>query len=232
MRALIPTPSQTSNAAANVFDKVFRGGLADLRPTPGSIIEEAPQCTVFRYLVPDEGATRELPVLLVPPLAVSPACFDLRRGCSLAEHMLALGHPTYLVEYGEIGFSDRDLGLEHWIDDVLPTAVRRVSEDNGGAPVQIVGWCLGGIMSLLAAAADNSLPINAIGMVASPFDFTRVRLIAPIRPVANLTNGFVLSALEKALGGAPAPLVKRGFQLSSLDKYLTKPLEIFTQLDD
>src|SRR3954447_26282251 len=232
MRALIPTPSQTSNAAANVFDKVFRGGLADLRPTPGAIIEEAPQCTVFRYLVPDDGATRELPVLLVPPLAVSPACFDLRRGCSLVEHMLALGHPTYLVEYGEIGYADRDLGLEHWVEDVLPTAIRRVSEDNGGAPVQLLGWCLGGIMSLLAVAGDRELPVNSIAMVASPFDFTRVRLLSPVRPVANLTNGFVLSQVYRALGGAPAPLVKRGFQLSSLDKYLTKPLAIATHLDD
>src|SRR3954451_13641156 len=175
MRALIPTPSQTSNVAANVFDKVFRGGLADLRPTPGAIIEEAPQCTVFRYLVPDDGATRELPVLLVPPLAVSPACFDLRRGCSLVEHMLALGHPTYLVEYGEIGYSDRDLGLEHWVEDVIPRAIRRVSEDNGGAPVQLVGWCLGGIMATLALAGEPLLPVQSITMIASPFDFTRVR---------------------------------------------------------
>src|SRR3954451_8855262 len=232
MTSLIPTPTQASSAAANVFDKVFRGGLADLRPTPASIIEEAPQCTVFRYLVPDEGATRELPVLLVPPLAVSPACFDLRRGCSLVEHMLALGHPTYLVEYGEIGYSDRDLGLEHWVEDVLPRAIRRVSEDNGGAAVQLVGWCLGGIMSTLALAGQPSLPVQSIAMIASPFDFGRVRVLSPIRPVANLTNGLLLSALYRALGGAPAPLVRRGFQLSSLDKYLTKPMAIATHLDD
>src|SRR4051812_1928579 len=232
MRALIPTPSQTSNAAANVFDKVFRGGLADLRPTPGAIIEEAPQCTVFRYLVPDDRATRELPVLLVPPLAVSPACFDLRRGCSLVEHMLALGHPTYLVEYGEIGYSDRDLGLEHWVEDVLPRAIRRVSEDNGGAPVQLVGWCLGGIMATLAMAGEPSLPVQSIAMIASPFDFTRVRLIAPIRPVANLTNGLLLSTVYRAMGGAPAPLVRRGFQLSSPGRPRPKPLTMPTHLHD
>jgi len=115
---------------------------------------------------------------------------------------------------------------------VLPRAIRRVSEDTGGAPVQLVGWCLGGIMSLLAVAGDRSLPVNALAMVASPVDFTRVRLMAPIRPVANLTNGFVLTTLYRALGGAPAPLVKRGFQLSSLDKYLTKPLAIVSHLDD
>ena len=229
---LIPTPDQLTAAAANVFDQIFRGGLADLRRTPASIIEEQPQCTVYRYLVPDESTTRELPVLLVPPLAAPTLCFDLRRGCSLAEHLLALGHPTYLLEYGEIGYADRELGLEHWVEGVLPTAIRRVSEDSGGAPVQLLGWCLGGIMSLLAVAGDRELPVNSIAMVASPFDFTRVRLLAPARPVANLTNGFVLSSLYRALGGAPAPLVKRGFQLSSLDKYLTKPLAIATHLDD
>src|SRR3954470_6975380 len=104
---LIPTPDQLTSAAANVFDQIFRGGLADLRRTPASIIEEQPQCTVYRYLVPDESATRELPVLLVPPLAAPTLCFDLRRGCSLAEHLLALGHPTYLLEYGEIGYAAR-----------------------------------------------------------------------------------------------------------------------------
>src|SRR4051812_34283598 len=158
MLGLVPSPRQLSDAAANVFDKTFRGGLADLRPTPASIIAEEPQGTVFRYLVPDESATRELPVRLAPPLAVAPLCFDLRRGCSLVEHLLALGHPTYLVEYGEIGYSDRDLGLEHWVDEVLPRAIRRVSEDNGGAPGQLVGWCLGGIMATLALAGEPALP--------------------------------------------------------------------------
>src|SRR3954449_13555240 len=231
MRA--PDPQRLGDAAANLFDVVVRRGVADLRPTPARIIDEAPKRTVFRYLERDgDEDRRELPVLLVPPLAAPSSAFDLRRGCSLAAHLQRLGHPTYLVEYGAIGFSDRELGLEHWVDDVLPTAIRRVSEDAGGAPVQLVGWCLGGIMSLLAKAGDPSLPVNAIAMIASPFDFTRVRLLAPIRPVANLTNGFVLSVLYRAMGGAPAPLVRRGFQLSSLDKYLTKPMAVLSHLDD
>src|SRR4051794_508548 len=133
----IPTPDQLTSAAANVFDSLFRGGLADLRRTPAAIIEEAPQCTVYRSLVPDESTCRELPVLLVPPLAAPTLCFDLRRGCSLAEHLLALGHPTYLLEYGEIGFPDPERRLGHWIDGVLPTAGPRVPRGNGGRPPPI-----------------------------------------------------------------------------------------------
>ena len=99
------------------------------RPAPHAraIIDEAP--AAHRLPLPAAATTtphaRRCRVLLVPPLAAPAICFDLRRGCSLAEHLLAAGHPTYLVEYGDIAFSDRDLGLEHWVDDVLPAAIRR-----------------------------------------------------------------------------------------------------------
>jgi polyhydroxyalkanoate synthase len=221
-----------AGAAANVFDAVLGHGLADLRRTPACIIDEGPQRAVYRYLAHDDRARHAVPVLLVPPLAGPTICFDLRRGCSLAEHLLALGHPTYLLEYGDIAFSDRDLGLEHWVEDVIPTAVRRVSADAGGAPVALVGWCLGGIMSLLALAGDEALPVDAVALVASPFDFRQVRIMAPMRPLAGVADGLLGTAVYRVLGGAPAPIVKRAFQLASLDKYLTRPFAVLSHLDD
>ena len=171
-------------------------------------------------------------MLLVPPLAAPASCFDLRRGCSMAEHLVGLGYPTYLVDYGPISFSDRALGLEHWVDDVIPEAVRAVSEDAGGAPVQPVGWCLGGIMTLLAVAGDRKLPVASVSLVASPFDFTRVRMFGPIQRLANLTGGALVTTLYRALGGAPAPLVSLGFRATALDKYLTRPVFLAQNLHD
>ena len=230
--AALPTLNTLAASAANAYDWFLGGGVADLRPTPASIIDEGPQRTVFRYRRPNPRRARGTPVLLVPPLAAPASCFDLRRGCSLAEHLLAMGHPTYLVDYGPISFSDRELGLEHWVEDVIPQAVAAVHEDSGGAPIQLVGWCLGGIMSLLAVAADDGLPVVSVATIASPFDFSRVRLVAPIRPLAALTRGGVVTVLYRALGGAPAPLVEAGYKLAGLDKYLTKPLAIARHIDD
>ena len=137
-------------------------------------------------------------MLLVPPLAAPAFCFDLRRGCSLAEHLLLAGRDIYLVDYGEIEFGDRALGLEHWIEDVIPKAVRAASEDAGGRPVRLIGWSLGGIMALLAHAADTALPIEAIALVGSPWDFTRVPMIAPLRPIAAVTRGRGITELYRA----------------------------------
>src|SRR4051794_1541535 len=229
---LVPDPEKLLDSATNGFDLFFGSGPADLNRQPSSIIDDGPQRTVHRYRTGRRALKRHAPVLLVPPLAPPASCFDLRRGCSLAEHLIALGYPTYMVDYGPISFSDRALGLEHWVEDVLPAALRAVSEDAGGAPVQPVGWCLGGIMLLLAVASDSSLPVASISLVASPFDFTRVRMMATIRRLAQLTGGRLGTALYRMLGGAPAPLVSIGFQLTGFDRYLTRPLFLARNLHD
>jgi polyhydroxyalkanoate synthase len=231
MNLLSPVDS-TVDAAANLWDMSPLGpGLADRTPTPSSVIDIGPQRTVRRYR-PPRTPTAHSPVLLVPPLAAPARCFDLRRGCSLAEHLISLGYPTYLVDYGPIGFADRQLGLEHWVEDVIPNAVDAVRRDAGGdCDVQVVGWCLGGIMALLGVAGQD-LPVSSIALIASPFDFDKVRGSAPVRRLAELTGGRVVTALYQALGGAPAPLVSLGFQLTALDKRLTKPLTLLRNIDD
>ena len=87
-------------------------------------------------------------------------------------------------------------------------------------------------MSLLAHAMDSDLPVEAIAMVASPFDFSKVPLVAPLRPIAAVTGGQIGTQLYRVLGGAPAPLVKRGYQLAGIDKYVMKPWTIMSNLGD
>jgi polyhydroxyalkanoate synthase len=86
-------------------------------------------------------------------------------------------------------------------------------------------------MSLLALAGTR-LPVASVSLIASPFDFTRVRMSAPIRKLAEITGGRIVTGLYRAMGGAPAPLVSLGFQLTALDKRLTKPLTLLRNLDD
>jgi len=216
-------------AASNLYATTVGNGLADLRRMPSTVIDSGSQRTVSRY--ESSRRSRGAPLLLVPPLAAPAICFDLRRGCSLAEHLVVKGRRTYLLEYGRINYGDRGLGLEHWIEDVIPAAIRAAAED-AGRPVHVIGWCLGGIMSLLAHAMDGELPVGRMALVASPFDFARVPLVAPLRPIDAITRGQVVTQVYRALGGAPAPLVKRGYQLAGIDKYVMKPWTIASHLTD
>jgi len=229
---LTDVPDTLIRSAVNAYDMYLGPGLADVTPMPSAILAEAPQRTLRRYR-PTRHVKADRPaVLLVPPLAAPATCFDLRHGCSMVEHFVGMGYPTYLVDYGPIHFEDRDLGLEHWIDEVIPEAIKQVSRDTGGAPVQPVGWCLGGIMTLLAVAADQDLPVASVAMVASPFDFTQVQMMAPVRRLAKLTGGALGTTLYRTLGGAPAPLVSAGFRLTAIDRLLTKPKFVVEHLAD
>src|SRR3954452_19875224 len=219
------------NAGANAWDLYLGGGVARMHPTEKAIVDEGPQRTVYRYLRRGWQPSHATPILLVPPLAAPAWCFDLRQSCSLAEHLLARGYPTYVVDYGAISFSDRALGLEHWVDDVIPNAIDAVVRDSGRSDIQLVGWCLGGIMSLLATAARD-LPVRSVAMVASPFDFAQVRMAAPIRRLAALTGGALGTTLYRMLGGAPAPLVSLGFRATAIDRYLTKPVVMAQHMHD
>ncbi|GIM63736.1 alpha/beta hydrolase [Planomonospora venezuelensis] len=230
---LIPKPDQVVAAAGNVAHTLLYGGLADLRPMPRTLIDDGELREVYHYRPAAGVAETGDPVLLVTPLAAPALCYDLRRGCSLVEHLVTQGRPTYLLEYGQVSFKNRALGMEHWVDEVLPEAIRSVHEHAGGRGVHLVGWSLGGIFTLLVAADRQDLPIASITVVGSPVDVTKVPLVAPVRPLLNLTQGTgLVTRAYRVLGGVPTPLVNWAFTAASAQKVLTKPLAVLTHLDD
>ncbi|MEJ3654142.1 alpha/beta hydrolase [Actinomycetes bacterium KLBMP 9759] len=220
-------------AAANLVGKAT-GGVADLRRMPRSqvAVRADGSAVLHRY---DGPRTAGEPVLLVPPLGAPDFAYDLRRGCSLVEHLVGTGRPVYLVDYGPMSFADRRRGMEHWVDGVVPWAVEHVAEETS-AQVNVLGWSLGGIFCLLAVAGaaieGEPLPVRTLTAVASPVDIAAVPLVAPLRPLAAVTGGRGLSIAYQVIGSFPAPIVSVAFQLTAVDKLVTKPLTVLSRLDD
>jgi polyhydroxyalkanoate synthase len=233
---MLLSPRNVRDAASNATRKILRGRLADLRPMPSELIDQGPHRSLYRYRTPGKVIPTGPPVLLVPPPAASTAtAFDLRRGCSLAEHLVSTGRRTYLLDYGEADRRGRDPGLETWVDEVLPQAVARVAEDVDGQPVQLVGWCLGGILSVLAAAARPALPVASITSIAAPVDFDAVRPGGSPSGLARLAGGLAgggESGLLSAFGGIPRPRAENEYKISEIDRYLTRPVMMLANLDD
>lgn len=223
---------QRRQAVTNLWDFLVRGGIADTTRTPGEVIDEGRARRLTRYIAPEGVTLSGKPVLLVPPLGAQSLCFDLRRGVSLAEHLLELGHPTYLVDYDNVVTSDKDLGIEHWINDVLPAAINRVSQEHDGAPVNLIGWSLGGLMAAGVVATHAELPINTVTVVGSPFDMSKVPLLLPLRMIGKATGGRIVGTGLKAIGSVPSPLVSLGFKATAIPTYLKKPAKVWSRRDD
>lgn len=227
------SPRPLLSAAANAAHLVRYGHLADLRPMPtvpvggGAAGEGA---AVRRYRTARGLVPAGPPVLFVPPLAAPARCYDLRRGCSLAEHVVGRGRRSYLLDPGAVGRDARDLGIREWVGDVLPDAVRAVSRDAGGQPVQLVGWCLGGILALLAAADGPRLPIASIAVIATPADPRGVRLAGSTPAPRRAAHGVEADVLALMFGGLPRPLLEHASRIAGFDKYVLRPSTLLAHL--
>ncbi|WP_336085670.1 alpha/beta fold hydrolase [Nocardia sp. SSK8] len=217
-------------AALRNIGALFGDGIEQPAPTPSVDVYHYPHRRLrhYRRATPGSGA----PILLVPPLAVTISCYDLRPSQSLVEYLLELGHEVYVIDYGEIGYADRDLGFEEWVDDIVPDAIRRVSAEHAHAPVAVIGWSFGGTISLLTAAADPALPIASLTAVGTPFDQRRNGQMALARSVGRLAPTRIVTEPVRLLGGIPKQAVRVGFRAQSLERELTKPWFIARHADD
>ncbi|MGW4636215.1 alpha/beta fold hydrolase [Nocardia sp. NPDC004415] len=215
-----------TTAARNAWALSFGSGIEPVDPAPSTVLWDEPHRLLRRYDTEFQSAASDSAVLLVPPLAAPATCFDLRRDQSLARYLVETGRAPYLVDYGDIGFADRRMGFEDWILDILPEAILRTSADRGGAPVDLIGWSVGGMFSLLTAAANTALPIRSITAVGAPLDYDKMLGIPQLRAVANLTGGKATTAFVRAAGGIPAPLTRIGYRLAAFERELQRPMFI------
>lgn len=214
----------------NAWSHFLGDGVEPHVATPSIVVHEEPHATLRLYSAPDVDGD---PIVLVPPLAVHITCFDLREGQSLVAHLVATtDRPVYVVDFGEITFADRTMGIEHWIDHLIPDALRRVSARHADRPVDVVTWSLGGTLTFLTAAAHPDLPLRAIASVGTPIDYSVIPYLAPLRALGKLTGGRVLASAFRAAGGLPSWAVRASFRVTAPQRELTKPWFVLRNLHD
>ncbi|NYJ02111.1 polyhydroxyalkanoate synthase [Nocardioides thalensis] len=230
----MPSPTLTSlaTAARNAWAISPLGdGIEGYDGLPAEVVADAPHRRLVRYRR-TTPATTARPVLLVPPLAVSTRCYDLRPGQSLVAHLLERGHDTWLVDYGDITFADRGMGFEDWIDDIIPGAVRTVSEAHGGAGVDIVAWSLGGTMSLLMAASHPDLPVSSITAFGTPIDYSKNPAVQGFALADKYLGTWLTTLPTAAMGGVPRHLVRTSYRAMAPKRELTKALYLARNILD
>jgi polyhydroxyalkanoate synthase len=250
------TPGKLARALTNVRDRVLEGPIADLRRMPRVAIDTGPgdpdawavgrahglarsgQVSTYRYAVHPTARLRGAPVLLVSPLGACGVAFDLRRGCSLVEHLVGEGRHVHQVDDEDlVGHGAPTPGsptdLTRWVDDILPHVIRVVSAHHDGAPVHVVGWSVGGLAALLTAADDPTLPIASLTALATPFSLDHVPEHVPSRPLAIAAGGPVLATVQTLLGLVPTvPPVPEFLSVGSVGAFLTTPLTVLSHLAD
>ncbi len=150
----------------------FAAGLEAYRHHPyRRAVEEPPaiwQEGTTRLL--DYGPADGKPVLLVPSLINRAYVLDLAPNRSLARHLASCGLRPLLVDWDRPGESERRMDLTAYVAGRLDQAFEAALEVSGGAPIAILGYCMGGLLALALALRRQRL-VSGLALLATPWDF-------------------------------------------------------------
>jgi poly[(R)-3-hydroxyalkanoate] polymerase subunit PhaC len=173
---------------AGLLAEDWRRLLTGARPagteafTPGKSVAITPGKVVFRNhlieLIQYAPATETVhaePVLIVSAPIMKYYILDLSPHNSLVKYLVDHGHTVFVVSWRNPGPEDRDLGLEDYREQGYLAALDAISAIIPDRRVHAVGYCLGGIMLMITAAAmarDGDERLGTITLFATETDFT------------------------------------------------------------
>ena len=136
--------------------------------TPKDVVWTHRKATLYRYR--SIRRTHAVPVLLVFALINRPEIFDLRPGNSFVEFLLEEGYDVFLLDWGEPGDEDADMGIDNYVCDELPWAMREALRASGQDEISLLGWCIGGAIVTMHAALNPGGPARNLVLLTLPVD--------------------------------------------------------------
>jgi polyhydroxyalkanoate synthase len=107
---------------------------------------------------------------------------DLRPGSSTVECLVDDGFDVYMLDWGVPDERDADNGFESYVDEYMPQAVEAVRDVSGTRELTMAGYCLGGLIAALYAAAYEDESIRNLILLATPVDFSEMgAMVAAVR---------------------------------------------------
>jgi polyhydroxyalkanoate synthase len=165
--------------------------------TPRDVVWTHRKATLYRYR--STNRTHALPILLVFALINRPDIFDLRPGNSFVEFLLEEGYDVFLLDWGEPGDEDADMGLDNYVCDELPWAMRETLRASGQDELSLLGWCIGGTVVAMHAALNPGGAARNLVLLTTPVD-TSGSLYANWVARDSFDPGFVTEVLPSVPG--------------------------------
>jgi polyhydroxyalkanoate synthase len=179
-----------------------------LGSTPKDILKVRGTMNLYHYR-PLADEIYRVPILIVMATTNRGYIFDMLPGQSFIEFLLKRGYDVYMLDWTPPRPEERSLRLEDYVLDFIPDCIRCMQQDSGESDVSVIGYCFGGVLSLLYGSIFPDGPMKNLVCFTTPIDFRELKLFA------NLADRryFDIDHLVDSVGNMPPEMISSSFDM-------------------
>jgi polyhydroxyalkanoate synthase len=209
-------------------EQLERMAEIDVGQTPSEVVYEENKLELLHY-EPRTDEQYDVPILITYALINKPYILDLQPDRSVIRTLLENGFDVYLIDWNEPSTMDAALTLEDYVDRYMDNCVDVVRERSDQDAINVLGYCMGGTMSVMYAALHPE-KVRNLGLMAAGLCFTGT---GGVLEQWGDEEHYSPSTVTDTFGNVPADFLDIGFAIMDpVQNFVTKYVQLYDNIED